>query len=209
MSDSDYGQAESALLRYETYASGFRRMTLLATFAIVAGGLGLGVGAWALTRQPEPRYFATQKDGQILPLVPLDQAYLTDSQAMNFTVDCVTRALTVSFANWQKNLSDAQVCFTADGWNGMMKALEDSSTLDFIRARRLDSVATTSGISIVERGKTESRYAWRVKVPLNLTFVSSSEKTTQQIEALVEIVRTPTYENASGVAINRFIAQPK
>lgn len=209
MSSDDYGASESMMLRHQTYADGFRRMTILAAAAVVAGGLGLGFGVWALTRQPEPKYFATQKDGQILPLIPLDQPYLSDSQVSNFAVDCVSKTLTVSFAVWQKNLSDSQSCFTREGWDAMMKALEDSSTLEFIKTRRLDSVATVAGASIVERGRADARYAWRVKMPINLTFVSSSEKTNQQIEALVEIVRTPTYENVSGVAINRFIAQPK
>lgn len=197
------------LLRHQTYADGFRRMTMVAFAAIITCGIGVAFGVWALTRQPETKYFATQKDGQILPLIPLDQPYLSESQVSNIAVDCVSRTLTVSFAVWQKNLSDSQACFTREGWDAMMKALEESATLEFIKVRRLDTVATVAGASIVEKGRADGRYAWRVKMPIDLTFVSSSEKTNQRLEALVEIVRTPTYENVHGVAINRFIAQPK
>jgi intracellular multiplication protein IcmL len=209
LSKEDYGQSEASLMRYETYQAGMRRALQLALAGMIVGGIGMGLGVWGVTRKPEDKYFATQRDGQILPLVALGDPYLSESQVLNFAVNCVTKSLTITFDGWKENLSAAQECFTEPGWEGLTKALTDSSTLDFIRTRRLNATATATGASVVERGRSDGRYVWRVKLPIHLTFASSSETTNQEIEALVEIVRTPTYENTHGVAINRFIAQPK
>lgn len=207
-----FGLAEPVVLRSETYAAAFWRMTILSTICVVIGGVGVAFGVWGVTRKPEKSYFATQRDGQILPLVPLNQPYLSLDQVLSFTGMCTTRALTLSFSSWRSDLESAKNCFTSSGWNAFISAVTDSGTMDFITKSRLNATAMVAGASVVEEGRDMSalnRYVWRVKVPISITFESASEKSSQSLEALVEVVRTETYENDHGVAISRFTAQAK
>lgn len=207
-----FAMAESAVLRNETYASAFRRMTILSAICVAIGGAGLAAGIWGATRQPETSYFATQEGHRILPLVALDRPYLSQDQILSFTGMCTTRALTLSFSSWQSDIDAAKSCFTSAGWDAFITSVTESGTLDFITKRRLNSTAMVAGASVVEEGRdmlAPNRYVWRVKTPISINFESASEKSSQIIEALVEVVRTETYENDHGIAISRFIAQAK
>lgn len=211
MSDSRYGASEASLLRYETYARGMRRLTYAAIFSSVAGLAGILVGGWAMMNKPEPRYFATQVNGQILPLVPLDQPHLTDNQVINFAVEAVTRALTMDFANWRRDLNDAKIYFqNPEGFNNFLSALERSGNLNLIRNSRMTSSAVANGATIVESGRNaRSAYTWRIEIPLTVTYESSSRRTTQNLLGFVEVVRLPTFENPYGVGVSRFVAQSR
>jgi len=211
MSDPRYGTAEAALMRHQTYAAGLRRLTIAVAASSVAAIAGVAFGVYGMTRVPEPRYFATQIDGQMLPLVPLDQPHLTDNQVTNFAVEGITRALTMDFANWQRDLNDAKIYFnTPDGFDNFLDALVKSGNLDLIKNSRMTSSAVANGAVIVESGRSGSGiFAWRIEIPLTITYESSTQKSTQNLLGFVEVVRVPTYKNPYGVGINRFVAQPR
>lgn len=213
MSDYYFGAAESMLLRYETYMTALRRMTTLAAACAVIGGVGFAFGVWGVTRTPETRYFVAQKNGQILPLTPLNQPYLTHDQVIDFVSKCVTKTLGLNFVSWKEELSAAQPCFTQEGWRMLTNAIDaDSGTLDFIVKRRFNAVATVSGAKIMKEGHEGpplNRYVWRLTVPVSMDYTSSVGHTNQNLEAVVEVVRTETYENDDGVAISRFVSQAK
>jgi intracellular multiplication protein IcmL len=210
MADERYGAAESALMRHETYARGMRRLTLAVTASSLAAAVAIGVAGYAVFSKPEPRYFATQVTGQILPLVPIDRPHLTEAQVTNFAVEAVTRALTIDFANWKQDLSDAKIYFqNPEGYDRFLSALTSSGNLDLIRNNRMSSSAVANGAVIVARGLSgEGRYTWRLEIPLEVTYLSSSDKRDQSMIAFVEVVRLPTYENPYGVGVSRFIARP-
>lgn len=211
MSDARYGALESAQLRHQTYAAGMRRLTIAVIASSATGLTGIVIAAMALMSVPEPRYFATQVDGQILPLVPLSEPHLTDNQITNFAVEGITRALTMDFANWQRDLNDAKIYFNnPGGFDNFLDALVRSGNLDLIRNNRMTSSAVANGAVIVESGRAGNNvYAWRIEIPLTVTYESSNQRSVQNMMGFVEIVRLPTYENPYGVGINRFVAQPR
>lgn len=213
MSTHYFGAAESMLLRHETYQAAFRRMTLLAAASAAIGVAGFAFGVWGVTKAPETKYFVAQKNGQILPIVSLDQPFLNQDQLTAFVSACVTKALSLNFVNWKEQLSAAQPCFTPNGWRELMAEMGDrSGTLDFIVNRKLNSLASVKGVTIVKQGHDGTplnRYVWRLKVPISVSFESSKEKTHQDMESEIDVVRTETYENDHGVAIHRITAKAK
>lgn len=61
---------------YETYQAAFQRSMMLAVAALTIGGVGFLFGVWGVLQAPEARYFVAQRNGQILPVVPLDRPFL-------------------------------------------------------------------------------------------------------------------------------------
>lgn len=204
-----FGAAQSALLRHETYQTGFKRMAIAATVASAASLLAVSMAWWAVSAKPEPRYFIAMENGGIIPIVPTDQPYLNDGQITNFAVEAITRALTFSFANWRQDLAASSQYFERpSGWNNFLEAIEGSGMLDFVRNRRLISSVVANGAVIIKSGPDEAgRFSWLVQVPLTITYQSSSEQSTENRMAEIQISRLPTWQTSRGVGITRVLVK--
>lgn len=199
------GAAETPVARHETYQKAFRVAALGNVIMAVATVASIAMAWQAVSSKPEPRYFATREDGGIIPLVAVSSPFLNDGQVTNFAVEAVTRALTMDFKNWREDLSEASDYFQRpDGWNNFLSAIESSGTLDFVRDRRLISNAVANGATIVDEGvDARGRYSWTVQVPLQVTFESANERSTEEMLAEVVVSRLPTWESSKAVGITR------
>lgn len=205
-----YGEAETARLRHETWMRSHRRMSLVVLVMTLTAGTAVAAAVWALASKPEPRYFAAKEDGGILPLVALSSPYLTDGQVTNFAVEAVTGALTLDFANWRKDLTEASSYFERpDGWNSFLDAVRKSGMLNYIRERRLVSTIVANGAVIVGSGlDSHKRYSWTVQIPLNITYESASEISRDNLLAEVVVSRLPTWEAPKAVGITQIVVRP-
>jgi len=209
MSD-EYGASESALMRHQSYRDSLKLAMWVMLISVVVACASVTV-VLIQYMKPEKRYFfATQRNGEILPLVALDDPHLSHAQIQNFAAMCATKALSLRFDQIKNGLADAQECFNRDGWDGFTRALDDSGVLKFITERRVNSSATISAPVIVEEGlDANKRFTWRLEVPISIAYESSSEKSAQSISVMLEVVRTEVYDNVTGVAISKFIGRPK
>lgn len=165
-----------------------------------------GMAWWAASRVDPPKYFLAREDGGIIPLVAVNQPYLSDGQVTNFAVEAITKAMTLNFVTWRQDLAESSEYFERpDGWNNFLQNLEDSDTLDFIRNRRLISSVVANGAAIINRGTVNGRYTWVVQVPITITYQSSSEKSTENHIAEIQIARLPTWQTSRGVGITRVL----
>ncbi|MBW3243567.1 type IVB secretion system apparatus protein IcmL/DotI [Epibacterium sp. DP7N7-1] len=204
-----HGTTETALARHETYKTGFRRMAIATIVSTVATVIATGAAWWSFSQKPEPRYFIAREDGGIIPLVAVSQPYLNDGQVTNFAVEAVTRSLTFNFVNWRQDLAEASEYFERPGgWNNFLQAIESSGMLEFVRNRRLISSVVANGAVIVRSGADASgRYSWVVQVPITITYQSSSEQSTENRMAEVQISRLPTWQSSRGVGITRVLVK--
>jgi intracellular multiplication protein IcmL len=204
-----YGASETALLRHETYQVGFKRMTIAAMVMAATTFLSVGVTWWAVSEQPEPRYFVAREDGGIIPLVAVSQPYLSDGAVTNFAVEAITDALTINFVTWRADLASASEYFERpDGWNNFLEALEGSGVLEFVRNRRLISSVVANGATIVQSGPGgDGRYRWVVQVPITITYQSANQSSTDNRLAEIQITRLPTWQTSRGVGITRVLVK--
>ena len=200
-----YGGVETALSRHETWKKGFNRIVIILGILTVAVVLAVGMAFWAVTSKPEPRYFAAREDGGILPIVAVKEPFLTDNQITNFATEAITRAMTLNFANWRQDLSDASTYFTRpEGWDAYVKSINDSGLMDYIVSRRLIATAVANQAVITQRGANDRGvYGWVVQVPMTVTYQSSSDTQTENYIVEMEIVRVPTWEMSRGVGVRR------
>lgn len=200
-----YGGVETALSRHETWKKGFNRIVVILGVLTVAVFLSVIMTFWAVTSKPEPKYFAAREDGGILPIVPVKEPFLTDNQITNFATESITRAMTLNFANWRQDLSDASTYFTRpEGWDAYVKSINDSGMMDYIVTRRLIATAVANKAVITQRGANDRGvYHWIVQVPMTVTYESASERKTENYVVEMEIVRVPTWEMSRGVGVRR------
>lgn len=200
-----YGTVETQRSRHETWKKGFMRaqkvnfvLALCVLFMLV-----LTTIAW--NTQPETKYFAAREDGGILPIVPVDQPFLNDSQINNFAVEAITRSFTISFQNYRTDMDESSKYFVRPaGWEAFRKSLDESGTLNDIISNRLTSSAVANGAVVLNQGiSPNGRYGWLVQVPLTITYLSASDTKRDHWIADMEILRVPNQEMSRGVGVMR------
>ncbi len=199
-----------ATRRHEEWIRSHARMSVTVLVMSAATVLSIGMMLWAVLAKPEPVFFATREDGGILPLIPVSTPFLSDSGVTNFAVEAVTHALTLDFANWRDDLTDAARYFEQpDGWNGFLDAIEESDMLNYLRDHRLVSTVVANGAAIVESGLDDrKRYSWEVQIPLSMTYESASEISRERLLAELVVSRLPTWESPDGVGITQVVIRP-
>lgn len=205
--------AEDALtavaLRNDFYRDGQRKMILVLLLSILVNFVLAGMLVYIITNPPAPKYFATTINGRITPLIPLDIPNQSDSSVLQWANVAATAAYTYNFVNYRTELVASSGFFTPEGWDQFLTALKQSNNLDAVIAKKLivSAVATRAPV-ILKKGPLNGVYAWRIQMPVLVTYQSASEFTQQNNVVTMLVVRVPTLNTPSGIGISQFIVAP-
>lgn len=197
------------MTRNKFYREGYQSLMKIA----IAQGFVVIVLAMLVTYkmfiEPVPvRYFATTDDGRIMRLSPLSDPSVTDAALLSWTAQSAADVMTFTFLDYQRRLQNSASYFTTTGWNGFMRALQESRFLEGVRINQQMITAVPSQAPvIVERGRGEGdRFYWRVQLPMVVTYTSGDKKATKQQLLNLTIVRVSPLENPAGLGIEQWVA---
>ena len=197
---------ELVRLRNEFYRDNYRRIVGVLLFTIIIIIILAGALIYLVTNPPPPRYFATDAQGRIIRLVPLDQPNLSPAALLQWANLAAVAAYTYDFVNYRQNLQAASNFFTPDGWTAFIQALNESNNLNAVIAKKLVVTAVATGApTILQQGILDGRYAWRVNLPMLVTYQSASQFTQQNVVVTMLITRVSALNSASGIGIAQFV----
>lgn len=201
---------ELVQLRKHFYKDNARKMMLILILSMM---INVGLGAllfYIFTHPPAPRYFATSINGRITPLFPLDEPNQSDAAVLQWATQAAIASFSYNFVNFRTELQAASEFFTPEGWTQFMNALKESNNLDAVRAKKLivSAVAKRAPI-ILQKGILGDRYAWRVQLPLLITYQSPSEFSQTEDLLTMTIKRVSTLNSPRGIGISQFVVEPK
>jgi intracellular multiplication protein IcmL len=205
--------AEDALtavvLRNKFYRDGQRKMILVLLVSLIANFVLVSMLFYIITHPPAPRYFATSINGRITPLFPLNEPNQSDSAVLQWANQAAIATYTYNFVNYRSELQASSGFFTADGWDQFLNALQQSNNLDAVKAKKLivSAVATRAPI-ILQKGILNGSYAWRVQMPILVTYQSASEFSQQNNVVTMLITRVSTLNSPRGIGIAQFVVGP-
>lgn len=155
-----------------------------------------------------PKYFATTINGRITPLFALDEPNQSDAAVLQWSAEAATAAFSYNFVNFRDAFQKASGYFTSDGWDQFVNALNSSNNLKAVKAKKLivSSVPERAPI-ILRKGLINNKYAWRVQVPLLITYQSASEFNKSNVVVEMTIYRVSTLNSPRGIGISQFIVQ--
>ncbi len=205
--------AEDALtavaLRNKFYHDGQRKMIVVLLVSMLVNFVLAWMLIYLVTHPPAPKYFATSINGRITPLYPLDEPNQSDSAVLQWANQAAIAAFTYNFVNYRTELQASSGFFTAEGWDQFLTALQQSNNLDAVKAKKLivSAVATKAPI-ILQKGVLNGRFAWRVQMPLLITYQSASEFSQQNNVVTLLITRVSTLNSPRGIGISQFVVGP-
>jgi len=194
-------------LRNNFYRDGYRRVLVILLLLIVVNCGLVGVVAYQASHVPPTQYFATSSDGRITRLHPLSQPVVSISALLQWANEAAVSAYTYNFVNFRKQLQQASQYFAPEGWRNFEDALKQSRNLETVRARKLVVTAVATGAPVVlDQGRINNRYSWKVQLPVLVTYQSSSTTYQQPLIITMIITRVPTLNVPKGIAITQFYA---
>lgn len=184
-------------------------MKVTSGFVILSVILAVSI-VYMATRPVQQRFFTTNSQGAIREIVALNKPIASEEEVLNWTTQSVTKAYSMSFANYGQQLNDLKPNFTDAGWRGYEQALQRAGFLDAL----LKNLYVTSAVPrkapvVVARGIVDGDgvYGWRLQIPLMVTFTSASASSSQEINVEVTVVRRDETENPAGLGIAQILSQ--
>jgi intracellular multiplication protein IcmL len=193
-------------LRNEFYRDNYRRVVSALLVSIVIVFVLVGSLIYVITHPPAPKYFATDTEGRIIKLTPLDQPNLSEPALLEWANLAAVAAFSYNFVNYRQELQAASEFFTPEGWTAFIQALNESLNLQAVISKKLVVTAVATGAPVVlQRGILTDSYAWRVQIPLLVTYQSASQITQQNVVVTMLITRISTLNSARGIGIAQFV----
>jgi len=185
------------------------QLTLRIIFGLlVTIALAIALIAYLATRPIEYRYFTTDPEGRIREITALNKPMPASDQVLNWAATAVTRAYTMSFANYQQQLDDIRHNFTNEGWRGFEEALRRAGFIDgIVRNQFVTTSVVREAPVIVAQGLVGDAYAWRVQVPIVVTYQSANIRDPKSLMVEITVVRRPETENPAGLGIAQFVTK--
>jgi intracellular multiplication protein IcmL len=198
---------ELVRLRNNFYRDNYRRLVGILLVMIIVNLLLIGTVIYLLTSRPSPVYFATSPDGRITPLHPLNEPIVTPPELLQWVTEAAVETYSYNFVNYRQELQRASEYFTPEGWNQFQQSLRASRNLETVIAKKMVVSATPTGApEITDQGLLNGRYAWRVRLPLLVTYQNAQEQIQQPITVNMVVLRVPLIDSPKGIAIAQFVA---
>lgn len=191
--------------QYRTNSSALRMAAIALLFSV---GINVLLG-WAVIHK-RPVYFAATNDGRILPLVPLSRPAMNDRRVVTWATDVAISAYSFDFLNWRKVLSGLSQDFTRDGYSSFIGSLKASGNLDLVLKNRMvtSAVPAAAGV-VVAKGKLGGIYAWKIQVPVLVTYQAAKSSVSQNLVVTLLVVRRSVLSHPKGLAVSQFLAVEK
>lgn len=196
---------ETVVLRNEFYRDGYRKSLSIIVFLIVANILALMAVMTLYNQKPEARFFATSSDGRIIPIEPLSSPGLSSAEILDWTTRAAIKTYSYDHVNYRSALQDVSEMFTGTGWTKFQEALQKSRMLRTVIAQKLVMTAVPTGAPVIlEEGVRNSRYLWKIQIPMLLK-LQGEKNLTQPVKVTVLVQRVSLINNPKGVAIVNYV----
>lgn len=194
-------------LRNDFYRDGFKKMIFALGTLITAVILLIATSVYLFVDKPLPVTFATDDDWRILPPVPIDKPYLSDANLLQWISETFSTIFSFDFLTYEKKRGANQLYFTDNGWKKYNEFLTNNLPNNSVQtSKAVITGVPNGGPSIRNQGILPAKkYAWLIRIPIKIDYIGYNRSFSQIFEFQALVVRTPTLDNLSGVAIDDLI----
>ncbi len=171
---------ERVVLRNDFYKDGFRRMVTVLLISLVVNVILLGSLFFLGSRHPDPVYFATTQDGQLIQLNGAQQPLLNDQAILAWVNRNIPQLYQFDYVNYRSSLQRSRQYFTSSGWQQFMQEFAPVVS-QVTNGGLVVSAALYDTPVIVKSGVFGGIPSWGVQVPLLVSYQKDGKVQTQHI----------------------------
>lgn len=203
---------ERVLIRNQFYWQNYRYVGIGVVCLLTLLLLLTGFIFYQKTVWPKPKYFATTPDGQPIQIIRLNEPIYTDPAfVLQWVAKAVVAIYGLDYVTWRTTLQNAEVYFTTAGYQAFLNALQISTNLEAIKAKRqVVSLQVSSTPKLLRQGQINKNlpYSWDIQLPVTVVYQNSENEVIRQIGTiLVRVERASLLRHREGIAISQLVLQ--
>lgn len=203
------GALELIMLRNMFYRDNYRCALSALLLLLVINCLLVGAIIYKVMNPARPQYFATTPDGRMINWHPLTDPVVTDDFVLQWSANAVRQVFSLDFIHWRQQLQSASSYFTPSGWKYFLQSLKQSNNLETLTNLKMVSNAEITGSpQILEQEIVGNQYAWKVQMPILVTFINGQRTIPMPMNVTLIVLREPVQEYPDRIAINDFLPVP-
>jgi len=194
------------MMRNVFYRDNYQRARFALTLAVVLNVLLVISVIYKYFNPPEPQYFPTSPEYQLIKWHPLTDPIVDDNFVLQWTANAVRQAFSMDFIHWRDQLQQASRNFTPSGWHWFLEALQKSGNLKSLVSLNMVSDATVTGSPVIQLQEVLSgRYLWEIELPVMVSFTNVQRTINMPLKVTVIVERVSVEDNPQRIAINQFL----
>lgn len=162
--------------------------------------------------KPAPITFSVGEEMRVQLPVPLDKPYLSRPDLLQWVADVLPRSFNLDFNYYNDQLKSNQSDFTTTGWQSFLNQLNIYANYNNVQAYKLFvTSAPTAAPFVLREGviPETGKYGWWVQLPVIINYAGYKPPASVNVTLQVLVIRVPTLNNLTGVAIDNVIQAPE
>lgn len=180
----------------------------LSFLGVMLAGIALAILFVSSKDIKPPKVFLTFPSGESRQVAPLVWPVQSGASIESWALDTVKKVYTFDFLHAEEQLAEARPFFTAEGWDSFTAAMESSDLMATVEKNLLTVAVTPLKPPIIEStaGGGGGEFAWRVIVPVMVSFTGDTPTQSKYMLMRVLVVRVPTTENPRGLGVQQLVS---
>lgn len=199
---------QTVMLRNSFYRDGYRALlkVSLVQGAVILALIGIIV-VLVLSSNVKHVFFATNVDGRIMPIEPMEEPYFSDDQVITWVAQTAREIMQIDYLNYRTALDKANAHFTPPGRVDFNKAITESRFIEAIERNKLVSQLKIEGApEILRKGLTKDNvYSWVLSMPISIIYDGVDPPQPSRGRLQVRVERVNFLENPEGIAFAQWI----
>lgn len=199
-------ELETVKIQENFYRDSFGKVIFIIGSVVIAIASLVGLSIYIYLNPPPPVVFSVYKEWRVQPEIPVNQPYLTSADMLQWVSDVLPRSFNYNFLNYNDQLQNASQHFTSNGWKMFQDQLNIYVNYNTVQTGKLYVTGTLAGApQIVDEGLLSGRYAWKVQIPVTVSYVGNNVNSSKILTMEILVVRVSTLNNLNGVGIDNVL----
>jgi len=199
---------QTVMIRNSFYRDGYRALLKVALVqgAVITVLIGVII-VLVLTANVKHVFFATNVDGRIMPIQPVNDPYFEDDQVITWTARASREVMQMDYLNYRTHLDEVKMRFTMTGRTDFLNALKESRLIEAIEQKKLVSQLRIEGApQVLKKGVGKNgTYSWYLSMPISILYDGQDAPQPVRGVLQVRVDRVNFLEIPEGIAFGQWI----
>ncbi len=191
------------------YKDGSKQLFIASVVVIVGVIFQIIVAYMAFTAKSERVYFATDRNGTLIKLIPLGQPNQKNEVVAQWMQNALVDTFSFNFTNLNTRLNESTMrWFTLNGASQFLSEMQTSGHFEVVQEGRMIVSLTLDHTPILVSFGPDRQtgiYTWAFQVDAVLTFRTQSKEFSRKVRFTVHVERRSVLENVEGLGIAKII----
>lgn len=186
----------------------YRNRIGLIALSLLLAFISLGVFYVLAKRISPPALFFISATGQATLISSMPLPNQSREAVKDWAREAIQKAYTIDFLNSDKALASAEPYFTQDAWPLFKSSVSKSPLVAEVKKNKLSVSVVAKTDPLIETAAADrgAEFAWKLIVPVTISFSGDATTKTQESVIRVTVVRVPTTENPKGLGVLQMVA---